>query len=299
MDIIRDKLFNDFPRVYMREIDKVLKKHKNSYIASYYELERLVNNNTIKLKDKPAKPKILNDIPDSLLLEFQSVNPTIECNCCYEDKLIEDFGSCTEGHLICKVCIKRHAENTIFELSSHKIKCIDCSTKCFGIFDEDILKNVLSSQVLREYDNIKKISEMKELSVDDINIKICQHCGAGTDIGISQQELLVCMECFKDTCLKCNNVNHPNKPCYVNNIRLGKQHEIEENKTDEIIIRCKTCNKSLFKEDGCNNVRCICGTSHCNLCKEKIKNYSHFCKKMFCDKKCGQCHLYDIYVINT
>lgn len=56
------------------------------------------------------------------------------------------------------------------------------------------------------------MDEINKLCVDDINIKLCQHCGVGTDIGEdSEQTLLVYMECFKDTCLKCNQVEHPGK----------------------------------------------------------------------------------------
>jgi len=37
--LIRNKLCNDFPSVYIKEIDNALKISKNSYIAAYYYLE--------------------------------------------------------------------------------------------------------------------------------------------------------------------------------------------------------------------------------------------------------------------
>lgn len=301
--IIRDKLCNDFPSVYIKEIDAVLKKHQNSYIASYYELEEQLKMNTLKLKKNPSKQKVI-DSNDLLKYKdtFNSVNPTFECNCCYNDTLIDEFGQCTEGHLICKPCIKKHAENSIYQLLTSKIKCIDCTTKCFGEFDENILQKILEPRVLGEYKNIKKLDEIKEISIDDINIKLCQHCGAGTDIGENEEQiLLVCMECFKDTCLKCNQISHPGKPCFsLGNVVQSKRQEIEDKMTEALIVKCKKCNTSIFKNEGCNKVTCVCGTHNCYICKEiitKSVGYSHFCREHNCLKnngeKCNMCHLWE------
>lgn len=297
MDIksIRDKLRVDFPALYVKDIDNALKLNKQSYPATFYYLQDKVASNTFKLKQgyHARKPALTGD----KLKEFINlVDPRIECSCCCDEKEIEKFGQCTDGHLICKVCIKKHAENTIYQLLSCKVKCIDCTEKCYGEYDETTLKEILDERVFAEYKNLKKINEMKEISVDDINIKICQHCGAGTDIGeFNNQSLLVCMECFKDTCLLCNQVDHPGKQCYaLGNIRQSKRQEIEDKMSEALIIKCIECNKSILKGDGCNKITCICGTISCNICKEKISRkigYNHFCVKHDCD--CNKCHLWD------
>jgi len=300
--IIRDKLCNDFPYVYIKEIDSALKKHKNSYVAAYYYLEEQFKSNSLKLKKTPGKPK---DIISNELTKFEnifnSVNPVFVCNCCCDDKKIEDFGQCTEGHLICKKCIKIHTENTIYQKLSCKISCIDCNVKCFGEFDEQILSVILEPRVLSEYKNLKKLEEIKELCIDDINIKLCQHCGSGTDIGEVEQELLVCMECFKDTCLKCNQFGHPGKDCYtLGNVNNCKRQEIEDKMSDALIVKCNKCNTSIFKNEGCNKVTCVCGTHNCYVCKKIITKqigYSHFCREQNCQKdngsSCNLCHLWE------
>lgn len=293
--VIRDKLCNDFPSVYIKEIDSVLKINNNSYTASYYYLEEQLKNNNLKLKKIPGKQRQIesNSTLDTI---FKSVKQIFECCCCCDDKQIEHFGQCTEGHLICKLCIKKHAENTIYQQLSSKIKCIDCHEKCYGEFSEESLQTILNERVFAEYKNLKKIEEMKDICVDDINIKICQHCGAGTDIGEdSEQVLLVCMECFKDTCLKCNQVDHPGKPCYsLGNLAQSKRHEIEDKMSEELIVKCNVCNKSLFKSEGCNKITCVCGAHNCYLCKQIIPNsvgYKHFCRSHNCD--CDMCHLWE------
>jgi TRIAD3 protein (E3 ubiquitin-protein ligase RNF216) len=293
--LIRDKLCNDFPSVYIKEIDIALKTNKNSYTATYYYLEDKLKENSLKLKKVPSKQRKLDSVPE-LDNIFKSVKQTIECSCCCDDKPIEDFGQCTDGHLICKVCIKKHAENTIYQQLSCKIKCIDCNEKCFGEFSEETLQSILNDRVFSEYKNLKKIEEINQLCVDDINIKLCQHCGAGTDIGEnSDQYLLVCMECFKDTCLKCNQVDHPGKACYsLGNITQSKRQEIEDKMTEALIVKCNQCNKSIFKNEGCNKVTCVCGTHNCYICKQiipKSVGYSHFCRSHNCD--CNKCHLWE------
>jgi len=295
LKLIRDKLCNDFPSIYIKEIDVALKTNKNSYTATYYYLEDQLKNNTLKLKKVPGKQRQIDSIPelDSI---FKSVKQTIECSCCCEDKMIEEFGQCSDGHLICKVCIKKHAENTIYQKLSCKIKCIDCSEKCFGEFSEETLLSILNERVFAEYKNLKKMDEINELCVDDINIKLCQHCGAGTDIGEnSDQYLLVCMECFKDTCLKCNQVDHPGKACYsLGNITQSKRQEIEDKMTEALIVKCNNCQKSIFKNEGCNKVTCVCGTHNCYICKQVIPKsvgYSHFCRSHDCS--CNKCHLWE------
>jgi hypothetical protein len=299
---IRHKLCNDFPSVYIRDINTALTINKYSYVGSYYYLEEQIKSNGLVLKKKPLKKK---DIDSDTLTKFEtlfnSVKSTIECSCCCDDKTIEDFGQCTDGHLICKKCIKTHAENTIYQQLSCKVNCIDCNAKCFGEFDEDTLTIILEPRVLSEYKNLKKITEIKELCIDDINIKLCQHCGAGTDIGNIEQYLLVCMECFKDTCLKCNQVDHPGKPCHsLGNIVQNKRQEIEDKMTEALIVKCNKCNTSIFKNEGCNKVTCVCGTHNCYICKETITKavgYSHFCREHNCKKnngsKCDMCHLWE------
>ena len=292
---IRDKLCNDFPSIYIKEIDNALKLNDNRYISTYYYLEEGLKKNNLKLKKVPSKKRNVESTPE-LDTIFKSVKQMFDCSCCCDEKMIEEFGQCTEGHLICKVCIKKHAENTIYQQLSCKIKCIECNEKCFGEFSEETLMCVLNDRVFSEYKNLKKLDEIKEISVDDINIKLCQHCSSGTDIGENiEQTLLVCMECFKDTCLKCNQVDHPGKECYsLGNIAQSKRQEIEDKMTEALIVKCKQCNKSIFKNEGCNKITCVCGAHNCYICKEIIpKNvgYSHFCKSHDCN--CDKCHLWE------
>ena len=121
--LIRDKLCNDFPSVYIKEIDSALKTFNNSYTATYYHLEDQLKKNNLKIKKIVGKQRVVNSIP-KLEYIFKSVKHTFECSCCCDEKSMDEFSQCTDGHLICRVCIKKHAENTIYQKLSCKIKCI-------------------------------------------------------------------------------------------------------------------------------------------------------------------------------
>jgi hypothetical protein len=130
---IRHKLCNDFPYVYIRDINTALATNNYSYVGSYYYLEEQIKTNGLVLKKKTLKKKeIDSDTLTKFETIFNSVKATIECSCCCDDKPIEEFGQCSDGHLICKKCIKTHAENTIYQQLSCKVNCIDCNSKCFG-----------------------------------------------------------------------------------------------------------------------------------------------------------------------
>ncbi len=49
-----------------------------------------------------------------------------------------------------------------------------------------------------------------------------------------------------------------------------------EKRVSEAVIRvCYKCNKRFIKADGCNNIKCVCGSHMCYICRKPIENDSH------------------------
>ena len=68
---------------------------------------------------------------------------------------------------------------------------------------------------------------------------------------------------------------------------------VEEAISQAVIRKCPKCRKAIMKSDGCNKIRCACGTFMCYLCQKSIQNYSHFCQTPHCTHgSCGICPLY-------
>ena len=51
---------------------------------------------------------------------------------------------------------------------------------------------------------------------------------------------------------------------------------IEAQMTEAMIRTCWRCKKRFTKLDGCNKMTCTCGAMMCYVCREPIKDYSHF-----------------------
>jgi hypothetical protein len=304
--LCRDKLCDEFPSLFVDDINFYFVGNKYGYKATYYELEQLLQEGKLRVKkseNKTKRVKETSELAVKLKDMFDSVKQTLECSCCYEDKSINGFGQCSDGHLICYSCIKKHAEDTIYQKLSCKVGCINSQEKCYGHIDDAILSQILDIRVFSEYKTLKNLDEIKELCIDDINIKLCQHCNAGTDIGETEQEILVCLECFKDTCLKCNQVAHPGVNCFVlGNINRGQRQNIEDKMSEAVIIRCGNCSNPIVKDEGCNKVTCLCGHFICYVCKQNVPKevgYSHFCTEHNCQKpNCKPCHLWDTNLSN-
>jgi hypothetical protein len=57
----------------------------------------------------------INRVVEHLLQQEARGHATMECTCCYDDKPVDDFGSCRDGsHVYCVDCIRRHAEALVF-----------------------------------------------------------------------------------------------------------------------------------------------------------------------------------------
>ena len=70
---------------------------------------------------------------------------------------------------------------------------------------------------------------------------------------------------------------------------------VEEAITQARVRRCpnQRCKQPFVKSDGCNKVKCACGTLVCYVCRVAIKAYTHFCQTAHCQhESCGKCPLW-------
>jgi len=217
-----------------------------------------VSNNEFKNKLETFRQKIKKNIENEIFMD--QIN--IECSCCYSSKFVDDFECCKLNHKICKDCIKTYATNTIFENGSYNIKCIYMIENCDCIYDENTLKNILDKKVFEQYLKLKIKDEIKDIiTIESLNIIKCQFCETYWDID-PNDKILYCMSCSKKTCLSCNQLAHPDRPC--DKIRI----KIEDALTKQNFLICSNCSRCIFKESGCNAVRCPCGNNMCWGCKK-------------------------------
>ena len=63
--------------------------------------------------------------------------------------------------------------------------------------------------------------------------------------------------------------------------------------TEARLRMCPKCKKKFYKVDGCNKMKCTCGTLICYVCRKEVTNYTHFCSIPHCNhESCGKCVLF-------
>ena len=186
----------------------------------------------------------------------------IECSCCYSSKAIEEFSRCESNHNMCVECIQKHAETTIYENGKFKITCITSEEVCGSLYSDKVLEKILNKKVYDQYQRLKTKEETKYIfSMEGMNLIKCQFCETYWDAD-KNEKVLYCRECKKSTCLECNQLEHKGTPC--DKLRI----QIEEGLTKQNFLICGSCTRCIFKEEGCNAVRCPCGNNMCWGCKQ-------------------------------
>jgi hypothetical protein len=110
------------------------------------------------------------------------------------------------------------------------------------------------------------------------NLVSCPRCPY-VEIHDEPQELIACMnkKCGAVTCTLCLKDVHVGQDCPRDN-ELEKRKAYEEEQTMKSVVQCPKCTVAIYKDGGCNKVKCTCGISVCYLCRKDIslEKYMHF-----------------------
>ncbi|XP_023670698.2 E3 ubiquitin-protein ligase RNF216 [Paramormyrops kingsleyae] len=211
--------------------------------------------------------------------QYQKDGQLIECRCCYGEFAFEDLTQCTDGHLFCKECLVKYAQEAVFGSGRSELSCMDGSCTC--MFPTSELEKVLPENILYKYYERQAEEAVAATCADEL--VRCPFCNfpALLDKGIS---LFSCPNprCRKETCRNCHVLwkDHVDKTCEEvqerDEIRL--RVTFEEKMTAARVRKCHKCGMGLVKSEGCNRMSCRCGAFMCYLCREPINGYNHFCQ---------------------
>ncbi|XP_045072199.1 E3 ubiquitin-protein ligase RNF216 [Coregonus clupeaformis] len=211
--------------------------------------------------------------------EYEKDGQLIECGCCCGDFAFEKMTQCSDGHLFCKECLVKYAEEAVFGSGQSSLSCMEGGCSCsFPVCE---LEKVLPETVLLKYYERQAEEAVAATCADEL--VRCPSCNfpALLDKGVS---LFSCPNprCRKESCRKCRVQwkEHAGKSCdqVMERDEIRMRVAFEERMTAARVRKCVKCGTGLVKSEGCNRMWCRCGGYMCYLCREPISGYNHFCQ---------------------
>ncbi|KAF2904452.1 hypothetical protein ILUMI_01733, partial [Ignelater luminosus] len=293
-------LQNQFSRVSLRIIRRIVKKHKHNCLAAYKELQK-VNPKTYRKSKRGTRtmPEVIQNIPllqeiafiehrDEIeeylkLRKVQEAEEKLEakeagllqtCSCCYDDEVMPtDIYECENGCVFCKDCVRICAEIAFGE---GKLD-FACLNNCTSHFNLQTLQAVLNPKMFSKIALKKQVEEVKAAGIEDL--ETCPFCDFVT-IPAEEDKLFRCLnpECMKESCRLCKEPSHVPLRCEEvekeDNIKVRTY--IEDKMTEALVRKCYNCGIKFIKADGCNKMTCSCGALMCYVCNQPVRDYKHF-----------------------
>lgn len=211
--------------------------------------------------------------------QYQKDGQMIECRCCYGEFAFEELTQCADGHLFCKECLIKYAQEAVFGSGKSELSCMEGSCTCS--FPTSELEKVLPENILCKYYERKAEEEVAAACADEL--VRCPFCNFPALLD-NDVERFSCPNprCRKETCRKCQGLwkEHMNLTCeeLAEKDDIKYRTSIEEKMTAARIRKCHKCGTGLIKSEGCNRMSCRCGAQMCYLCRAAINGYDHFCQ---------------------
>ncbi|NWT43740.1 RN216 ligase, partial [Chroicocephalus maculipennis] len=201
--------------------------------------------------------------------QYQKDGQMIECCCCYGEFAFEELTQCADGHLFCKECLIKYAEEAVFGSGKSELSCMEGSCTCS--FPTSELEKVLPENILCKYYERKAEEEVAAACADEL--VRCPFCNFPALLD-NDVKRFSCPNprCRKAPPRKCQGLwkEHMNLTCE----QLAEKDDIKYRTS----IKCHKCGTGLIKSEGCNRMSCRCGAQMCYLCRAAINGYDHFCQ---------------------
>ncbi|XP_029365281.1 E3 ubiquitin-protein ligase RNF216 [Echeneis naucrates] len=211
--------------------------------------------------------------------EYKKDGQLIECGCCYGEFAFEKMTQCSDGHLFCKECLVKYAQEAVFGSGKSELSCMESGCPCSYPVCE--LEKVLPENILCKYYERQAEEAVAATCADEL--VRCPFCNFPALLD-KDMSLFSCPNprCRKESCRKCHVQwkQHVGKTCeqVLERDEIRMRVLFEERMTAARVRKCVKCGTGLVKSEGCNRMSCRCGSFMCYLCREAITGYNHFCQ---------------------
>ena len=217
--------------------------------------------------------------------------PVTECLVCMEaaptELMLVCSGHADAQHPVCRPCAFAYLYAAMYTDNVAKRACVSATDGCAGVYPEPMLAATLGVYY-RAFARMEARSALAGLASRDA-VFLCPCGNNGVEVeAVAAAAVFSCEVCNRITCLACESKDH--RPHACGDAGATQRKALEEAMTS-IIVRACDCGMKFIKLSGCNKMTCVCGKYMCNVCKQPIAGYGHFCT---CGHKhtCTRCHLY-------
>ncbi|KAF2886030.1 hypothetical protein ILUMI_20143, partial [Ignelater luminosus] len=268
-------LQNQFSRVSLRVIRRIVKKHKHNCLAAYKELQKVNPLTYFKSKRGERTTPELKKVKEAKeKLEAKEAGLLQTCSCCYDDEVMpKDIYKCENGCVFCKNCVRSGAE-VAFGDGKLDFVCLNNYTSHFNL---QTLQAVLNPKMFSKVALKKQVEEVKAAGIEDL--ETCPFCDFVT-IPAREDKLFRCLnpECMKESCRSCKEPSRLPLRCEEvekeDNVKVRTY--IEDKMTEALVRKCYNCGMKFIKADGCNKMTWSCGALTCYVCNQPVRDYKHF-----------------------
>ncbi|CAH2306697.1 E3 ubiquitin- ligase RNF216 [Pelobates cultripes] len=268
-----------------------------------YDMSSLLPAVRMELEFYEQKMKEIAEHADFLLAlqvneeQYEQDGQMIECRCCYGSFAFEELTQCADGHLFCKECLIKYAQEAAFGSGQPRLSCLEGTCTCD--FPTSELEKVLPENILQKYYERKAEEDISAACADQL-----VRCPSCSFPALLDQDVdrFSCpnLHCRKETCKKCQKTwkEHAGLTCeeLAESDDVKYRTFIEEKMTAARVRKCHICSTGLIKSEGCNRMSCRCGAQMCYLCRAPINGYDHFCQHPHSPgapcRECTRCSLW-------
>ncbi|KAL4915237.1 hypothetical protein BDW62DRAFT_203838 [Aspergillus aurantiobrunneus] len=180
-----------------------------------------------------------------------STVPKRECTACGDQAPVDNITVLECRHKYCRTCLQALFNNAISGNSAFPPRC--CSP-----ISLNIARFVLTPDLIKRYAK-KKI----ELDTPAEHRIYCYALGCSALIhpSLVDDDVAICPECGKATCMDCKGPAHANH-CPIDD----GMNELLKTAEKRGWKRCWNCKRMVERRSGCDHMTCVCGKQFCYRC---------------------------------